>query len=445
MKRRQIGLALSVMVLFGLLLAACAAPVAAPAAAPATGDTATEAAPAEAAPAEAVAGDKVTYNSYQSDPAPRAWIEGTVGAWNEANPDQPVDMSIINHEDFKQALRAMLTASPAPDVMDWFAGNRARFFIDRGLIADFSDVWEQEGWDDVYAPGFAALASYNDGKYFLPSSYYWWAIYYRPSLFEQAGIAAAPETFDELLQACDALNAAGITPITIGARFKWPAAAWFDYLNMRTNGPEFHIDLMDLEIPYNDPRVKAAFENWQKLIDANCFIDDPAAYDWQEAVDPMVQGEAAMYLMGGFIVDSYPDEAEADLDFFRFPVINPDVPIGEDAPTDGYFMAANAGNLPGRQGVPGLSRLQGSAAVAPGQPGPPAVPHRCGYLQHQRADPEGHSVDPGRRLHRPILRPRHHAANGGGGHGRDDALLGRPEPARPDPGRTGAGAPAHPG
>jgi len=347
MKRRQIGLALSVMVLFGLLLAACAAPVAAPAAAPATGDTATEAAPAEAAPAEAVAGDKVTYNSYQSDPAPRAWIEGTVSAWNEANPDQPVDMSIINHEDFKQALRAMLTASPAPDVMDWFAGNRARFFIDRGLIADFSDVWEQEGWDDVYAPGFAALASYNDGKYFLPSSYYWWAIYYRPSLFEQVGIAAAPETFDELLQACDALNAAGITPITIGARFKWPAAAWFDYLNMRTNGPEFHIDLMDLEIPYNDPRVKAAFENWQKLIDANCFIDDPAAYDWQEAVDPMVQGEAAMYLMGGFIVDSYPDEAEADLDFFRFPVINPDVPIGEDAPTDGYFMAANAGNLPG--------------------------------------------------------------------------------------------------
>lgn len=61
----------------------------------------------------------------------------------------------------------------------------------------------------------------------------------------------------------------------------------------------------------------------------------------------MVQGQAAMYLMGAFITDSYPDEAENDLDFFRFPVINPDVPIGEDAPTDGYFLAANAGNLAG--------------------------------------------------------------------------------------------------
>jgi multiple sugar transport system substrate-binding protein/raffinose/stachyose/melibiose transport system substrate-binding protein len=116
---------------------------------------------------------------------------------------------------------------------------------------------------------------------------------------------------------------------------------------MRTNGPEFHIDLMDLKVPYNDPRVKAVFENWQKLLDANCFIEDPAAYEWQDAVSPMAQGDAAMYLMGGFIVDSYPDELEEDLDFFRFPVINPDVPIGEDAPTDGYFMAANAGNLAG--------------------------------------------------------------------------------------------------
>jgi ABC-type glycerol-3-phosphate transport system substrate-binding protein len=51
--------------------------------------------------------------------------------------------------------------------------------------------------------------------------------------------------------------------------------------------------------------------------------------------------------MGQFIVDSYPDELENDLDFFRFPIIDPNVPIGEDAPTDGFFMAANARNLEG--------------------------------------------------------------------------------------------------
>jgi multiple sugar transport system substrate-binding protein/raffinose/stachyose/melibiose transport system substrate-binding protein len=240
-----------------------------------------------------------------------------------------------------------LTADPAPDVLTWFAGNRARFFIDKGLIYDFTKEWDEAKMADVIAPGFQALATYQDGKYFLPTSYYWWAIYYRPSLFEQAGIEKPPETWDELLTACDQLNAAGITPFTIGARFKWPAAAWFDYLNMRTNGPQFHIDLMDLKESYTDERVFKTFEHWQELIDHKCFIEDPAAYDWQEAIDPMVQGTAAMYLMGGFIKDSYPDEAEGDLDFFRFPIIDPNVPVGEDAPTDGYFMSSNAANPAG--------------------------------------------------------------------------------------------------
>ncbi len=291
--------------------------------------------------------NSVAFNSYSSDPVPRAFEESMVAAWNEAHPDMPVQHSIINHEDFKQAIRAYLIAEPAPDVLTWFAGNRARFFIDRGLIMDISDMWEAEGFDDSYAPGFNALATVGEGKYFLPTSYYWWAIYYRPSLFEKAGIDGEPETFDQLLDACDKLNAAGITPFTIGARFRWPAAAWFDYLNMRTNGPEFHVNLMLLKESYLDERLQATFANWQKLIDRKCFVESPAALDWQEAVDDMVQERAAMYLMGGFIVDSYPDEMEDDLDFFRFPIIDPAIPVGEDAPTDGYFIAAQARNPEG--------------------------------------------------------------------------------------------------
>ncbi|NLE50789.1 MAG: carbohydrate ABC transporter substrate-binding protein [Chloroflexi bacterium] len=289
----------------------------------------------------------ITYNSMHGDPLPRAFDEEIVGMWNEANPLTPVEHSIIAHEDFKQAIRAYLTAEPAPDVLTWFAGERARFFIDRGLIADISDVFADYGFNEAYAPGFVALASVEGSQYFLPTSYYWWAVYYRPSIFEQAGITEVPETWDDFLATCDTLNEAGITPITIGTRYPWTAAAWFDYLNMRLNGPEFHVDLMLLKESYTDERVKNVFEYWQQLFDHNCFIADAAAYAWQEALTPMTDGDAAMYLMGQFILDSYPDEMEDDLDFFRFPIIDPEIPIGEDAPTDGYFIAAGARNLDG--------------------------------------------------------------------------------------------------
>ncbi|MDM8527430.1 ABC transporter substrate-binding protein [Anaerolineales bacterium HSG24] len=288
----------------------------------------------------------IIYNSYNSDPEPRAFDEKMVALFNERNPDTPLDHSVVQHEDFKQAIRAYLVADPAPDVMTWFAGNRGRFFIDRGLIMDISDVWEEEGWNEDYPKGFRAMSEVDGKAYFLPSNWYWWAVFYRKSIFEEHGITP-PETWDEMLTACDTLDGAGIIPITIGTKYRWTAAAWFDYINMRLNGPEFHLNLMLGNETYDDPRLKAVFMKWQELFDHKCFIDDAAAYSWQEAIDPLAQGDAAMYLMGQFIMDSVPDDVAEDMDFFRFPIIDPDMPIGEDAPTDGYFMSVNANNADG--------------------------------------------------------------------------------------------------
>jgi len=288
----------------------------------------------------------IIYNSYRSDPEVRRVDEMLVEMFNEQYPETPAQLSTVTHEDFKQAIRAFLVADPAPDVMTWFAGNRARFFIDKGLILDISDLWEEEGWNESYPKGFKAMSEVDGKAYFVPLEWYWWAMFYRKSILEEHGVEP-PETWDELLTACDTLNEAGVTPITIGTKYRWTAAAWFDYINMRLNGPQFHLDLMLGKESYDDPRVRGVFEKWRELFDHNCFIDDAAAYSWQEGLDPLNQGDAAMYLMGQFILDSTAEEVKDDMDFFRFPIIDPAMPIGEDAPTDGYFMSVNALNVEG--------------------------------------------------------------------------------------------------
>ncbi len=285
----------------------------------------------------------VIYNSMNGDPEPRRVDEKLVADFAAANGDIEVVHSIIAHEDFKTAIRAYLTASTPPDIMTWFAGNRARFFIDKGLIMDISDVWEDEGWNQSYAKSWQAMSSVDGKQYFLPTSWYWWAVYYRPSVFDSYGIEE-PETWDEFMDVCETLKSNGVTPFAIGTKYRWTAAAWFDYLNMRLNGPQFHIDLMIGKESYADQRVKNVFTEWGKMIDKGYFIEDPAAYSWSEAIPFMADGSAAMYLMGDFIRDSVPSSIASDIDFFRFPIIDPSIPVGEDAPTDGYFLAANAKN-----------------------------------------------------------------------------------------------------
>ena len=153
------------------------------------------------------------------------------------------------------------------------------------------------------------------------------------------------ETYDDLLAACGTLRGAGIAPVTIGTKFLWTTAGWFDYLNMRTNGLEFHIDLMLGKAKYTDERVVATMENWKKALEAGCFIENHQNYSWQEAQPPLINGEAGMYLIGNFLVPNLPEETSAAMTYWQFPDINPGMPRGEDAPTDLVFVPANAQNI----------------------------------------------------------------------------------------------------
>jgi multiple sugar transport system substrate-binding protein len=86
--------------------------------------------------------------------------------------------------------------------------------------------------------------------------------------------------------------------------------------------------------------------HWKELLDANFFIENHAAYGWQDALPQMVNGDAAMYIMGNFAVAPLREAGLTDdqLGFFQFPVIDPDVPLAEEAPTETVHMAANASN-----------------------------------------------------------------------------------------------------
>lgn len=288
----------------------------------------------------------VIYTSYRSNTAERAVDEMMVELYNQQNPDNPVQLTTVNHEDFKQAIRAFLVADPAPDVMTWFSGNRAVFFIEKGLILDIDDVWEEQGWNETYPRSFRTLSEYEGKAYFVPTQFNWWAVWYRKPIFEEYGVTP-PETWDELLATCDTFNEAGITPFAIGTKYRWTAAGWFDYLNMRMNGPQFHLDLMLGKEKYDDPRVRDVFVKWRELFDHNCFLENAAAYDWQEGLQPLLQGDAAMYLLGDYLMDSVPDDMKDEMAFSRFPIIDPSIPIGEDTGVDGYFMSVSAKNVEG--------------------------------------------------------------------------------------------------
>ncbi|MEZ9697905.1 extracellular solute-binding protein [Vibrio sp. 10N.261.46.E12] len=280
-------------------------------------------------------------NSDASDPAPKeAWGE-IINRFEKENPDITVKYNLYDHESYKTTIRNWLVTSP-PDVVFWYAGNRMKAFVDRGLFEDVSDIWADNNMKQDFAA--AAPAMTVQGKQFgVPYTYYQWGIYYRKDIFEQYGIAE-PKTWEDLKSASATLKENGVAPFAIGTKYLWTAAGWFDYINMRTNGLDFHIQLMEGKVPYSDERVKKTFANWAELVEPGYYLENHASYSWQEAQPFLYNGKAAMYLMGNFITPNFPAELDGKMDFFQFPVIDPSVPMSEDAPMDTLHIPSKAKN-----------------------------------------------------------------------------------------------------
>ena len=278
-----------------------------------------------------------------SNPAPRATMEAMIGRFQEMHPDLKIETTVIDREEYKTQIRNFLTANP-PDVATWYAANRMRPYVEAGLFEDVSDLWAEPEIAENLASTKGAMTI--DGKQWgVPYTYYQWGVYYRKDIYEELGLSE-PADWETFKANCAAIVKSGRACFTIGTKFLWTAGGWFDYLNMRTNGFDFHMDLAAGKASWESDEVKATFANWKELIDMGAFIDNHQTYSWQEALPFMVNGDAAGYLMGNFAVAPLREAGLSDdqLDFYQFPSIADGVALSEDAPTDTFHIPANAAN-----------------------------------------------------------------------------------------------------
>ena len=278
-----------------------------------------------------------------SNPAPRATMEAMIDRFAALHPGLEIETTIIDREAYKTQIRNFLTAD-APDVATWYAANRMRPYVSAGLFEDVSDLWQEPEIAENLASTKGAMTI--DGKQWgVPYSYYQWGVYYREDIFNELGLEE-PATWEEEKANCAQIVASGRACYTIGTKYLWTAGGWFDYLNLRTNGYDFHMALTQGEVEWTDDRVRAVFAKWRELIDMGAFIANHQTYSWQEALPFIVNGEATAYLMGNFSVAPMREAGLTDdkLDFYQFVEITPGIAKAEDAPTDTFHIPANAKN-----------------------------------------------------------------------------------------------------
>jgi raffinose/stachyose/melibiose transport system substrate-binding protein len=270
-----------------------------------------------------------------AEPLKPVWTQ-IAQEYMSAHTDVKINITDRENEAFKAALTTATQAGNPPDLFQSWGGGVLKQQVDAGLIKDLTaDV---SSWVGNLTQ--IALSPYTiDGKiYGIPWDSGMVGFWYNKDLFAQAEVTAVPATWTDLLAAVSKLKAAGITPVALAGKDKWPAHFYWSYLAIRIAGVDA-LKQAEADGDFNKPDFVAAGARFKELIDLEPFqtgflgagYGDP---DGQAAA--VGNGNAAMELMGQWAPavqasSSTSTEGIGDkLGFFPFP----SVPGGKGKLTD---------------------------------------------------------------------------------------------------------------
>ena len=227
-----------------------------------------------------------------------------ISSWNDANPDQTLDITFFQNDAYKTKLRTAIGAGQAPTLIYGWGGGILASYAEADQVLDLTS-WFDENPD---VKGRVLESTYGaatvDGKiYALPNENASPIIfYYNRDLFEQVGIEP-PATWDDLMAAVQTFNDNDIAPIALGGQSRWTSMMWLEYLYDRVGGPEvFNAIYAGEPDAWSAPGSIQALTMIQELVQAGGFITgfESITADSNADIALMYTGRTAMMLHGSW-------------------------------------------------------------------------------------------------------------------------------------------------
>ncbi|MFK8079936.1 MAG: ABC transporter substrate-binding protein [Granulosicoccus sp.] len=256
-----------------------------------------------------------------------AYFESATGA----------DVSYVGSDSFEQQIMIDAEAGSAPNIAVFPQPGLAANLAERGFLTPLPESAGPFLLDN-YAAGqsWIDLGTFTgaDGAESLYGFFYKVdlksLVWYSPENFEDAGYEI-PQSMEELKALTDQIVADGETPWCIGlgsgGATGWPATDWVEDMMLRSHAPEVYDAWVRNEIPFNDPQVVEAIEEFGYFARNDDYVAGGAGAvattDFRDSPQGLFSSPPQCYMhrQASFIPSFFPEGTEvgADVDFFYFP------------------------------------------------------------------------------------------------------------------------------
>ena len=276
---------------------------------------------------KSASGKQVTidwWHIQNNDPLKSIW-EGAAKEYMASHPNVKINITVLENEAFKTKLTTTMQAGKVPDIFQSWGGGTLKEQADAGLVQDITEP--TKSWIGTLNDAAVGLYQIDGKQYGVPFNLGMVGLWYNKALFKKAGISDPPATWDDFLADVQKLKAAGITPLAVGEKDKWPGMFWWANLSLRVAGKDAMTQAGEDGSFDSEGFVKAGDE-LKKLIDLKPFQDGFLAAPWDGAggeAATMGNGRAAMDLMGQWAPSTFAantkDKKGPAVGWFPFPTV----------------------------------------------------------------------------------------------------------------------------
>ena len=241
---------------------------------------------------------------------PKEVLEGAVKRFEAAHPGVKVIVQTFENDAYKVKLANEMASGNSPDVFfTWGAGGQTSEYIRQGKVLCLNEYAKSNDWEGRFIDSALSICRNGGDLYSVPLDLSAVTLWCDKKLFDANGLAY-PKTFEELLAVSAAFREKKVTPLALGNMKKWPGAFYFCYLANRCGGTQLFLDAAAGKdgAAFDDAAFVTAGKMLRQLIDANAYSVGFNALEDDVARTSFINGKAAMYLTGSWIVARVKEE-----------------------------------------------------------------------------------------------------------------------------------------
>jgi raffinose/stachyose/melibiose transport system substrate-binding protein len=273
--------------------------------------------------------------------------------FEKAHPGVKIEWDYLENEAFKAKLPTLLQSKDRPALFHSWGGGVMYEQINAGVCQDITSAISDGGFKDTFYPAGVQNFTYQGKTYGLPNDVAPIVFWYDKDLVAKAGVDPTKiKYWEDFIDAVKKCQAAGVTPLAVGGKDKWPLHFYPALLMMRILGKEgMQAAYEGKNGGFGSPEVIKAFQLYKELAALNPFQKGYLANTYPEAAGTFHDGKTAFHLMGTWDItegrsDSSDQKGLSDekLGWFFFPEVKGGKGHANDifASLDGWLVAKDA-------------------------------------------------------------------------------------------------------